>query len=498
MSQKSDMHVAGESDGRVLPTKGPNSGGQPTGEGLEGRRPTRENTDPTAATRTPSRTPASRGRDGVREAARKDKKVRFTALLHHVTVNLLRASYYELKKQAAPGVDGVTWQQYGTRLEEHLVDLHARVHRGAYRAQPSKRAYIPKEDGRQRPLGIASLEDKIVQQALVTVLNCIYEEDFKGFSYGFGPARSAHDALDALAVGLTQKKVNWVLDADIRGFFDNVDHGWMVKFLQHRIADRRVLRLIGKWLRAGVSEEGTWSETKVGTPQGAVISPLLANIYLHYVLDLWAHRWREKQATGDVILVRYADDFVMGFQHRAEAERFLEALRERLRKFGLELHSEKTRLIEFGRFAARDRKQRGKGKPETFNFLGFTHLCGTTRTTGQFTVRRQTIAKRLRAKLREVKEQLRRRWHEPVATTGAWLRSVVQGYFNYHAVPMNYGSLATFRYQVARLWHRALQRRSQRARRTWARFAPLVARWLPRPRILHPYPSVRFAVTHPR
>jgi group II intron reverse transcriptase/maturase len=498
MSQKSDMHVAGESDGRIVPTKGPNSVGKPTGEGPEGRRPTRENIGQTAAARTQSRFPAFRGLDGVREVARQDKKVRFTALLHHVTVPLLRISYYELKKQAAPGVDGVTWQEYGTGLEERLIGLHARVHRGAYRAQPSKRAYIPKEDGRQRPLGIASLEDKIVQQALVTVLNCIYEEDFQGFSYGFRPARSAHHALDALAVGLTRKKVNWVLDADIRGFFDNVDHGWMLRFLQHRIADRRVLRLIRKWLRAGVSEEGTWTETKVGTPQGAVISPLLANIYLHYVLDLWAHRWREKQATGDVILTRYADDFVMGFQHRGEAERFLEALRERLRQFGLELHSEKTRLIEFGRFAASNRKQRGEGKPETFNFLGFTHMCGTTRTTGRFTVRRKTIAKRLRAKLREVKEQLRRRWHEPPAETGAWLRSVVQGYFNYHAIPMNYGSLATFRYQVARLWHRALRRRSQRARLTWARFASLVSRWLPRPRILHPYPSVRFAVTHPR
>jgi len=492
------MHVAGESDGRVLPTKGPNSVGRPAGEGLEGRRPTKENTGPTAAARTQSRIPAPAGRDGVREAAQKDKKVRFTALLHHVTVDLLWDSYYQLKKQAAPGVDGVTWQQYGTGLEERLRDLHDRVHRGAYRAQPSKRAYIPKEDGRQRPLGIASLEDKIVQQALVTVLNGIYEEDFKGFSYGFRPARSAHDALDALSVGLTQKKVNWVLDADIRGFFDNVNHEWMRKFLQHRIADRRVLRLVDKWLKAGVSEEGTWSETKVGTPQGAVISPLLANIYLHYVLDLWAHRWREKHAFGDVILVRYADDFVMGFQHRAEAERFLAALQERLEKFGLELHPEKTRLIEFGRFAASNRKQRGEGKPETFNFLGFTHICGVTRTTGRFTVRRQTIAKRLRAKLREVKEQLRRRWHEPIEETGKWLRSVVQGYFNYHAVPMNYGSLNTFRYQVVRAWRRVLTRRSQRTRIPWGRFAKLVARWLPRPRILHPYPSVRFAVTHPR
>src|SRR5271157_4337642 len=498
MSQTSNMHVAGESDGRVLPTKGPNSVGRPAGEGLEGRRPTKENTGPTAAARTQSRIPAPAGRDGVREAAQKDKKVRFTALLHHVTVDLLWDSYYQLKKQAAPGVDGVTWQEYGAGLGERLTDLHARVHRGAYRAQPSKRAYIPKEDGRQRPLGIASLEDKIVQQALVTVLNCIYEEDFKGFSYGFRPARSAHDALDALWVGLTRKQVNWVLDADIRGFFDNVNHEWMQKFLQHRIADRRVLRLVDKWLGAGVSEEGTWSETKVGIPQGAVISPLLANIYLHYVLDLWAHRWREKQASGDVILIRYADDFVMGFQHRVEAERFLAALGKRLQKFGLELHPEKTRLIEFGRFAASNRKQRGEGKPETFNFLGFTHICGVTRTQGRFTVRRQTITKRLRAKLREVKEQLRRRLHDPVAETGKWLRSVVQGYFNYHAVPTNYGSLNTFRYQVARAWRWVLNRRSQRARMTWERFAKLAARWLPRPRILHPYPSVRFAVTHPR
>ena len=498
MSQTSHMNVVGESDGGIVPTKGPNTVGRPAGEGLEGRPPTRENIGQTAADRTQSWSPASRGLDGVREAARKDKKVRFTALLHHVSVNRLRDSYYELKRQAAPGVDGVTWQQYGTRLEERLQDLHDRVHRGAYRAQPSRRAYIPKEDGRQRPLGIASLEDKIVQQAVATVLNAIYEEDFLGFSYGFRPARSAHDALDALSVGLTRKKVNWVLDADIRGFFDNVDHEWMLKMVQHRIADRRVLRLIGRWLRAGVSEEGTWSETKVGTPQGAVISPLLANIYLHDVLDLWAHRWREKNAFGDVILVRYADDFVMGFQHRAEAERFLAALRERLGKFGLELHPDKTRLIEFGRFAVENRTQRGEGKPETFNFLGFTHICGKTLTTGQFTVRRKTIAKRLRRKLREVKEQLRQRAHEPVERTGAWLRSVVQGYFNYHAVPGNYGSLETFRYQVTLAWRRALSRRSQRARQKWGRVASLVERWLPRPRILHPYPQVRFAVTHPR
>lgn len=498
MSHTSNMHVAGESDAGIVPRKGPNSEGRPEEEGPEGRPATRENTGEFAATRTQSRSIASRGLDGVREAARKDKKVRFTALLHHVTVDLLRGSYYELQRQAAPGVDGVTWQQYGTELEARLRDLHDRVQRGAYRAQPSKRAYIPKGDGRQRPLGIASLEDKIVQQALVRVLNCIYEEDFLGFSYGFRPQRGPHDALDALTVGLTRKKVNWVLDADIRGFFDNLDQEWMLKFVQHRIGDRRVLRLIGKWLRAGVSEEGTWSETKVGTPQGAVISPLLANIYLHYVLDLWAQRWRAQQASGEMILVRYADDFVMGFQQRADAERFLAELGERLRKFGLELHSEKTRLIEFGRFAASNRKQRGEGKPETFNFLGFTHICGRTRKTGQFIVRRKSIGKRLRAKLQAVKEQLRRRWHEPVAATGAWLRSVVQGYFNYHAVPRNYGSLAAFRREVARAWHAALQRRSQRARVRWDWFASLVARWLPRPRILHPYPNVRFDAMHPR
>ena len=498
MSPTTNMHVTGESDGCIVPTKGPNSEGQPKGEGLEGRRPTRENVDQTAATRTQGRAPASRGLEGVREAARRDKKVRFTALLHHVSINRLRSSYYELKRQAAPGVDGVTWQQYGTGLEERLKDLHDRIHRGAYRAQPSKRAYIPKEDGRQRPLGIAALEDKIVQQALVTVLNCIYEEDFQGFSYGFRPRRGAHDALDALWVGLTRKKVSWVLDADIRGFFDNVDHGWMLKFLQHRIGDRRVLRLVQKWLKAGVSEEGTWSETKVGTPQGAVISPLLANIYLHYVLDLWVHRWRQTWAHGDVILVRYADDFVMGFQHRADAECFLEGLRERLRKFGLELHPEKTRLIEFGRFAASNRRERGEGKPETFNFLGFTHICGKTRTRGQYTVRRKSITKRLRAKLREVKKQLRQRWQEPIAKTGTWLRSVVQGYFNYHAVPGNYGSLETFRQEVMRAWHWALKRRSQRARMGWVRYGVLADRWLPRPCILHPYPNVRFAVRHPR
>ena len=409
------MHVGGESDGCVLPSKCPNNGGRLLAEGTEGRQPTKENIGQATAPRTQSRIGEWSGLLGVRKAARKDKRTRFTALLHHVTVNLLRDSYYALKRDAAPGVDGTTWKEYETGLDEKLVDLHGQIHRGTYRAQPSKRTYIPKADGRQRPLGIAALEDKIAQQAVVTVLNQIYEEDFLGFSYGFRPGRSQHDALDALWVGILRKKVNWILDADVRGFFDNLSHEWLVKFIEHRIADQRILRLIQKWLRAGVSEEGKWSKTEVGTPQGAVASPLLANIYLHYAFDLWVKHWRKHHATGDVIVVRYADDIVAGFENRADAERFLQEWKERLLKFGLELHPDKTRLMEFGRDAAENRKQRGEGKPEVFNFLGFTHMCGKTRKAGRFIVKRKTIRKRLSAKLRELKEELRRRWHQPVA-----------------------------------------------------------------------------------
>jgi group II intron reverse transcriptase/maturase len=395
-------------------------------------------------------------------------------------------------------VDGVTWQQYGEGVEERLQDLHSRIHEGAYRAQPSRRIYIPKADGRQRPLGIAALEDKIIQQAVVTVLNQIYEEDFLGISYGFRPGRSQHDALDALFVGLRRRKVNWVLDLDVRGFFDNVSHEWLEKFVEHRIADRRILRLIQKWMKAGVSEEGEWSETKVGTPQGAVVSPLLANIYLHYVFDLWVTQWRRKWAHGDMIVVRYADDAVLGFEHRKEAEAFLEQLRERMLKFGLELHSEKTRLIEFGRFAEENRKRRGEGKPETFDFLGFTHICGKTRKGNRYTVRRQTVKKRLRSKLQAVRQELRQRWHERIAETGEWLRSVVQGYFNYHAVPGNFVALATFRREVAWAWLAALKRRSQRHHLPWERFGSISNRYLPRPRILHLTPDVRFDAKYPR
>jgi group II intron reverse transcriptase/maturase len=429
---------------------------------------------------------------GVRRVAQQDKRIQFTALLHHVTVDRLRESFFALKREATPGVDGVTWTAYATDLDTQLPDLHDRVHRGTYRAQPSKRAYIPKTDGRLRPLGIAALEDKIVQRAMVEVMNQIYEADFLGFSYGFRPGRHQHQALDALWVGLMRKRVNWVLDADIRGFFDTINHEWMMKFVGHRIADPRVLRLIRKWLRAGVSEDGEWSRTEVGTPQGAVVSPLLANIYLHYVFDLWVQQWRTQNATGDVIVVRYADDIVMGFERREDADRCLAAWRTRLAHFELELHPEKTRLLEFGRHAASQRTERGEGKPETFDFLGFTHICGKTRK-GRFIVLRKTIRTRLRAKLQRVKEELRRRWHEPVPVMGQWLRRVVQGYFNYHAVPCNGSSVERFRKEVGKLWLRALQRRSQRGRRlTWARLAPIVDYWLPLPRILHPWPNVRF------
>ena len=500
MRRKADMYVLGESDGCVVPTKSSNNDGTlASAENSEGRQPTTENIEQHDLVPDPAPDMGElRGLLGVRKLARQDKRMRFTALLHHVTVARLRTSFFALQRGAAPGVDGVTWQAYGTHLETRLVDLHDRVHRGTYRAQPSKRVYIPKADGRQRPLGIAAVEDKIVQHAVVMVLNAIYETDFVGFSYGFRPRRSQHDALDALWMGLMRKRVNWVLDADIRGFFDTLDHAWLVTFLEHRIADRRVLRLIQKWLRAGVSEDGTWSRTERGTPQGAVVSPLLANIYLHYVFDLWVQHWRTHHATGEVIVVRYADDIVMGFEHQHEAEQCLAAWHARLQQFGLALHPDKTRLLEFGRFAALHRKQRGERKPETFDFLGFTHFCGKTRTNGRFIVQRKTIKKRLRAKLQAVKTELRQRWHDPVPEVGQWLQRVVQGYFNYHAVPGNGASLECFRTQIIRQWFRALRRRSQRRRINWATFSRRWVAWIPSVTILHPYPNVRFAAKHPR
>jgi group II intron reverse transcriptase/maturase len=417
--------------------------------------------------------------------------------LHHVSLERLVMAYWDLSPKAAPGVDGVTWGSYGRDLVANLRDLHARVQQGRYRASPSRRAYIPKADGRQRPLGIATLEDKIVQRAVAGVLNAIYEADFRGFSYGFRPRRGPHQALDALATGIMTKRVNWVLDADIRDFFGQLDRGWLEKFLRHRIADERVLRLIGKWLAAGVIEDGEWTESEKGSPQGASASPLLANVYLHYVLDLRADWWRSRHAHGEVIIVRFADDFIVGFEYQEDAERFLDELRGRFAEFGLELHPGKTRLIEFGRHAARHRKARGPGKPETFDFLGFTHICATAGS-GRFRVKRITISKRMRAKLKVVKGQLTQRMHLPVPEQGRWLASVVRGHMAYYAVPGNIQAVAAFRDQVTRHWRRTLRRRSQKTRINWERMDRIATRWLPRARVMHPFPEVRFAATYPR
>jgi len=435
----------------------------------------------------------SSGLDRVREVAQRDKDARFTALLHHVDLARLRKAYWAIRPQAAPGIDGVTWRTYGQDLEENLEVLHQRVYSGAYRASPSRRAYISKADGRLRPLGIATLEDKILQRAVVEVLNAVYEEDFLGFSYGFRPGRSPHDALDALTVAIERKKVNWVLDADVKEFFTSLDHDWLTKFIEHRIADKRVLRLIHKWVNAGVIEDGKWTASETGAPQGASASPLLANIYLHYVLDRWVRQWRRQQAHGDVIITRFADDFVAGFEHEADARRFLVDLRERFTKFGLELHPDKTRLIEFGRNAARDRAARGDGKPETFDFLGFTHFCGKTKN-GRFWLKRKTISKRMQAKLAEVRDQIKRRRHLPIPEQGEWLGSVVRGHLAYYAVPGNIDAVAAFRTQVTRHWFKALRRRSQRTRVNWTRMNAYATIWLPPARVKHPFPSERFNV----
>jgi RNA-directed DNA polymerase len=433
----------------------------------------------------------------IRQTARQRKKERFTALYHHINLELLRSSFFALQREAAPGVDGMTWEGYTANLESNLKDLHVRVQRGAYRALPSRRQYIPKPDGRQRPLAVAALEDKIVQRATATLLNAIYEEDFLGFSYGFRPGRGTHDAMDALVVGIESRKVNWILDADIRSFFDTISQEWLIRFLEHRIGDPRIIRLIQKWLKAGILEDGAVTVSEVGTGQGSVISPLLANIYLFYVLDLYAERWRQREATGDVIIVRYADDFIVGFEHETDARRFLDLLRERMGKFALALHPEKTRLIEFGRHAVENRRQHGLGKPETFNFLGFTFICGTSRR-GRFLVKRKSRRDRRLAKLKAIKQELRQRMHQPIREQGKWLKQVVGGYFRYHAVPTNSHTLKQFRDGVVILWRQLLSRRSQKADRPWAWFAMLVDYWLPQPKILHPWPRQRFAVTHPR
>jgi RNA-directed DNA polymerase len=501
------MHGPEKSDHAIVAVKPANKAEGPSAarpaeekhaaEPGERRAGTKGNADQQSTCRTQSRESVSQALERIRKLARERKKEKFTALFHHISIDLLEVAFDELKADAAPGVDRVTWEDYEANLEDNLENLHDRVHRGAYRALPSRRVYIPKPDGRQRPLAVAALEDKIVQRATATLLNAIYEVDFLGFSYGFRPGRGAHDAMDALCVGIHGKKVSYILDADIRSFFDEINQEWLIRFLEHRIGDRRIIRLIQKWLKAGILEDGIVTVSEKGTGQGSVISPLLANIYLHYALDLWARRWRRREATGDMINVRYADDFIIGFQHEHEARRFLDELRERLGKFALSLHPEKTRLIEFGRFAAERRQRRGLGKPETFNFLGFTFACGKTRS-GKFQIKRKTRADRMRAKLQEIKGKLRRCMHEPIPEQGKWLKQVVRGYFNYFAVPTNGRALDIFRHHVTNLWRRTLRRRSQKDRITWERMTQLADAWLPKPTIVHPWPSDRFAVRHPR
>jgi len=490
------MHGTEKSDSSIVPEKRANKAGKPVAEFVEGRGGNKRNAGLQSTGRTQSREAVSQAQGRIREAVTRNRGEKLTALLHHISVDCLRWSYFELKKTAATGVDGVTWKDYGKGLEENLADLHRRIHTGAYRAQPSRRKYIPKANGQERPLGIAALEDKIVQRAVVAILTPIYEAEFLGFSYGFRPGRSQHDALDALAYGIKVKKIGWVLDADISRFFDTISHEWMIRFLEHRIGDKRIVRLIIKWLEAGILEDGVRNEAEEGTPQGAVISPLLANIYLHYVYDLWAKQWREKHCKGDMIVVRFADDSVAGFQYKEDAERFLADLKERLAKFALTLHPEKTRLIEFGRFAAERRMRAGQRRPETFDFLGFTHICGQKVGKNGFQLWRKTKRGSLKAKLGEVTEGLRRRMHASVKEQGKWLNSVLRGHYAYFAVPTNTRALSAIRYHVIRRWMNSLRRRSQRHRMTWERMGIYADQYLPITKILHPWPEQRFSVKH--
>jgi len=491
------MHDREKSHSAIIAAKPTNKAGSPAAEPVEPRAGTKRNAGKQSTHRTQGWARVTQALDRVRQAARLRKEEKLTALFHHLSVDLFREAFFALKRDAAPGVDGLTWETYEADLERNLTDLHSRVQRGAYRALPSRRAYIPKADGKQRPLAVAALEDKIVQKATVAVLNCIYEEEFLGFSYGFRPKRGQHDALDALIVGISTRRVNFIFDADVASFFDSVSKDWLVRFVEHRIGDKRIIRLIRKWLKAGVLEDGVVTVSEMGTGQGSVISPLLANIYMHYVFDLWAHRWRRREAQGDVVIVRYADDFVVGFEYEDDARRFWDALRARLEEFALSLDPDKTRLIEFGRHAADRRARAGLGKPETFTFLGFLFVCGKSHR-GQFLVQRKSRRDRMQAKLKEVKQELRKRMHQPIPEQGRWLAQVVRGYFAYHAVPTNRASISAFRRYVVRLWHRTLRRRSQKDRFPWERMPSLADDWLPQPRNFHPWPHVRFAVRHSR
>jgi len=489
------MHESGKSDNRVVLKKAPNKARRRAAEGLEGRRLAKRNLPQATMLRTQGRARVLEALGRVRQAAEQKKGVRFTALLHHIyAIDTLRAAFYELERDAAPGVDGETWQHYGEELEANLAELADRMRRGAYRPQPVRRVYIPKRGDakQQRPIGVTAVEDKIVQRATVAVLNAVYEPEFAGFSYGARPGRSAHQALVALDRATEKRRVKWVLDADLRDFFGSLEHEQLIRFVEHRIGDKRVVRLIQRWLAAGVLEDGTWTQSETGAPQGGSISPLAANLYMHYVFDLWAQRWRRTEARGDMVIVRYLDDFIVGFQHREDAERFLSVLRERLGQFGLTLHPDKTRLLEFGRYAVQNRRERGLGKPETFQFLGFVHSCGRT-PKGEFMVHRHTAADRLRAKLKEVKAELRLRRHDPVPEVGKWLGSVVRGHCRYYGIPGNRRAIAQFRDEVSRHWHHALSRRSQKGLVRWDRMHRLIQRFIPPARIVHPSSSVMFA-----
>lgn len=490
------MHGHRESDNSIVSEKPVNKAAmqEAAAEPVEKRELAKGNPSEQTKARTQRRSTLQHALTRIRQAIHRDREARLTNLWHHISDPArLQQSYNRLKRKAAAGVDGITWAEYGNTLEDNLADLSSRLRQGRYHARPVRRQWIPKSDGRKRPIGIPVIEDKIVQASATEVLNAVYEMEFLGFSYGFRPGRSQHDALDALSVGLVKRKINWVLDADIMGFFDAIDHTWLIKFIEHRIADKRVIRHIKKWLNAGVLEDGKLHRSSEGTPQGGSISPLLANIYLHYVLDLWVAWWRQHHARGEVIIVRYADDFVVGFQHRHEAEAFQRALSERLGKFNLRLHPQKTRLIEFGRFAVGNRKRRDLGKPETFDFLGFTHMCSQTRH-GVFIVRRKTIKQRMRRKLQEIKQMLRSRMHWSKAQVGAWLRQVLLGYYRYYGVPLNAASLRAMRYHITRMWFKMLNRRSQKNSVNWEQMNRLVKRWLPPARICHPFPTQRLIV----
>jgi RNA-directed DNA polymerase len=491
------MNGCRKSDSVIVAEKPTNKAGRLAAELVERRAGTEGNAVQQSTRRAQYRESVSQALARIRRVASQRKKEKFTALLHHISLEHLNEAFSDLKENAAPGVDGLTWRAYEEDLDSNIAGLHSRLHTGAYRALPSRRVYIPKPDGRQRPLAVAALEDKIVQRATIGVLNAIYEEDFLGFSYGFRPKRGQHDALDALVVGITTRKVNFILDADIRSYFDSVSQAWLIRFLKHRINDPRMIRLIQKWLTAGILEDGVVTISETGTGQGSVASPLLANVYLHYVFDLWAERWRRREASGDMILVRYADDIIIGFQYETDARRFRDAMRERLAEYSLSLHPDKTRLIEFGRFAAPQHVRRGLCKPETFKFLGFTFICGRSRR-GRFALKRKSRGDRMRAKLKEIKKEMRRQRHQPIPEQGKWLRQVVTGYFAYHAVPTNSRALHVFRHNVIDLWRRSLRRRSQKDRMTWDRIKKLADDFLPPARILHPWPHARFAVRHPR